>query len=190
MANFSNISKPGENFYTAFTDFFFFSFVNHRNSQVGPTVCCEIEKQCSLQLQYSTTPSHVVRLSLVQSVLTTAMHLKVLQKKKNTLSPQFWEQSQNKHAQRSLGDCVWRRMGGGVTEGAVCWSPFSKLSLFNISLKQTPRSPNSKVGWPMDLGGSYVTRIQCSIHDSHGAIATSRPALYVEGWWSQGHPAP
>lgn len=87
MANFSNISKPGENFYTAFTDFFFFSFVNHRNSQVGPTVCCEIEKQCSLQLQYSTTPSHVVRLSLVQSVLTTAMHLKVLQKKKKTPCP-------------------------------------------------------------------------------------------------------
>lgn len=91
MANFSNISKPGENFYTAFTDFFFFSFVNHRNSQVGPTVCChknsEIEKQCSLQLQYSTTPSHVVRLSLVQSVLTTAMHLKVLQKKQQKKPP-------------------------------------------------------------------------------------------------------
>lgn len=159
MANFSNISKPGENFYTAFTDFFFFSFVNHRNSQVGPTVCCEIEKQCSLQLQYSTTPSHVVRLSLVQSVLTTAMHLKVLQKKKNTLSPQFWEQSQNKHAQRSLGDCVWRRMGGGVTEGAVCWSPFSKLSLFNISLKQTPLFPQLQSGVTHGFG-----RFLCHTH--------------------------
>lgn len=166
MANFSNISKPGENFYTAFTDFFFFSFVNHRNSQVGPTVCChknsEIEKQCSLQLQYSTTPSHVVRLSLVQSVLTTAMHLKVLQKKttkKTTLSPQFWEQSQNKHAQRSLGDCVWRRMGGGVTEGAVCWSPFSKLSLFNISLKQTPLFPQLQSGVTHGFG-----RFLCHTH--------------------------
>lgn len=123
MANFSNISKPGENFYTAFTDFFFFSFVNHRNSQVGPNVCChknsEIEKQCSLQLQYSTTPSHVVRLSLVQSVLTTAMHLKVLQKKPHPVPPILGAKSKQTCTEEPWGLCVEENGGWGYRGSSV-----------------------------------------------------------------------
>lgn len=120
MANFSNISKPGENFYTAFTDFFFFSFVNHRNSQVGPTVCCEIEKQCSLQLQYSTTPSHVVRLSLVQSVLTTAMHLKSPPKKKtHPVPPILGAKSKQTCTEEPWGLCVEENGGWGYRGSSV-----------------------------------------------------------------------
>lgn len=164
-----------------FSSFFLF-FGNHRNSQVGPTVDChknrETEKQCSYS--YNIPPSCLVGLSYL---------LPCILKSSKTAPPppkKIWEQSQNKHAQRSLGEVsVWRRIGGGVTERAVCWSPFSKLSLFKISLP-TPPAPK----W----GG--FGRLLCHVHTishswqpwSHGDSLTCSPCR--GGWWSQGHPAP
>lgn len=119
----------------------------------------EIQKQSGLERQYSITPSSLGRLSLVQSVLTIAMHFKILQHNPplptpHTPNPRFWERNQNKHEQSSLGELsVWREQGD--TEAALCWSPFSKLSLFNVSLKQPPH-PHPTPPTPVSLSRSKV----------------------------------
>lgn len=136
-----------------------------------PTVYRVIKMRTEKQscLERSMTPSKLVRLSLVQSVLIIAMQLKVQHTHPVTLTapppqthPDSGSRIKTNTSKAALGSwvCVCREQGD--TEAALCWGPFSKLSLFNVSLKQTPHPlslfSRLQIGkWPGDLGGSCLS---------------------------------